>query len=78
MLLERAAAQNDRVALDILEQYGKTLARYAVAGLRKADMLDADIDVVLSGSILKCRIPVLKETVAAQIPQACRTRPHCG
>ncbi len=67
MLLERAAAQNDRVALDILEQYGKTLARYAVAGLRKADMLDADIDVVLSGSILKCRIPVLKETVAAQI-----------
>ncbi len=66
-LLEQAAAMNDPAALDVLAQFGRDIARYAVAGLRRMDMLEGPVEVVLSGSVFKCRIPVLEESVAAEI-----------
>ena len=66
-LLEQAAEQNDTVALQILSRYGREIARYVVAGMRRLEMLDAPVDVVLSGSIFKCKLPVLQDAVAAEI-----------
>lgn len=67
LILEDAAALNDQVALDILANYGTNIAAYVVAGMEKLAMLDCDIDVVLSGSIFKCKIPVLREAVTLGI-----------
>ncbi len=66
-LLEQAAAMNDLQALDVLSRFGRDIARYAVAGLRRMDMLERPVEVVLSGSVFKCQIPVLQESVAAEI-----------
>jgi N-acetylglucosamine kinase-like BadF-type ATPase len=66
-LLEQAAALNDPAALDVLGGFGRDIARYAVAGLKRMDMLHGPVEVVLSGSVFKCRLPVLQESVAAEI-----------
>ena len=66
-LLEQAAAQNDPVALHIFSRYGYDIARYAVAGMRRLGMLGDPVDVVLSGSIFKCKLPILEEAVASEI-----------
>ena len=67
IILEEAAARNDSVALGILADYGKNIAMYAVLGMKKLSMLDMDADVILSGSIFKCRLPVLREAVSLEI-----------
>ncbi len=69
IILEEAAARNDSVALGMLADYGRNIAMYAVLGMQKLSMLDMDmdVDVVLSGSIFKCRLPVLREAVSLEI-----------
>lgn len=66
-LLERAAAMNDPAALEVLARFGRDVARYAVSGLRRMGMLEEAVEVVLSGSVFKCGLPVLQESVAAEI-----------
>lgn len=66
-LLFQAADIEDAVALDIIKEFGCNIARYTVAGLRRFDMLQTDIDIVISGGIFKARNPVLKETLNYEI-----------
>lgn len=67
ILLEDAAKANDKVALEIFHNYGKEIAHYVIAGLKRFQMLDSDVDVLLSGSIFKCSLQVLQESVKAEI-----------
>ncbi len=67
LLLEQAALENDPVALQILADYGRDTARYAIAGMRRLGLLETALDVVLSGSVFKCRAPVLRDTVISEI-----------
>lgn len=68
-LLEQAAMQNDPVALKILAGYGREIAKYAIAGMRRLGLLEEEIEVVLSGSIFKCKAPILQDAVISQIHQ---------
>lgn len=62
-VLEEAALEGDEVAKGILRVYARDIARYVVVGLKRFDMLSLDVEVVLSGSIFKCRAPELIDTV---------------
>lgn len=85
-LIEQAAAQNDAVALEIFNSYGRDIARYAIAGMKRLHLLGEPVDVVLSGSIFKCKLPILQDAVAAEIHRCaahavvvnCRYEPIVG
>lgn len=62
-LLEQAALSGDAVAADIWRDYGRVLAKYVTARMRRMDMLEEESDVILSGSVLKCRVPALHEAI---------------
>ena len=66
-VLEKIALEGDGVALEVLRVFGRDIARYAVAGLARFDMLKSEVDVVLSGSVFKCRARVLQDTVTQEI-----------
>lgn len=67
ILLERAAMANDKVAVRIFSDFGEAIAKYIVTAIAKMDMLDTPVKVILSGSIFKCKVPVLKEAVSLEI-----------
>lgn len=67
IILEKSASMNDIVSLEIFADYGENIAKYVIHGMEKLNMLDMDVDVILSGSIFKCKIPVLHDSVAFQI-----------
>lgn len=69
-VLEKAALQGDAVAKDVLRTFGEDIAQYVVAGLKRFDMLDGDVEVVLSGSVFKCRARELMDAVAGRILSA--------
>ncbi|TJY43555.1 hypothetical protein E5161_06690 [Cohnella pontilimi] len=67
-------SSGDEVARGIVENYGRSITRYALAGLRKIGDPELRTDVVLSGSIFKAKDRLLQkvigETLAQQAPQA--------
>lgn len=67
LLVEEAAAANDAVALKLLADFGRDISMFAIQGLKRYEMINMDVDVVLSGSIFKCKVPVLKEAVSLEI-----------
>ena len=67
LLVEKAALSNDQVANEILEEYAIAFSKYAIAGMGRLNMLDKATDVVLSGSVFKCRAPILKDSVIKEI-----------
>jgi Predicted N-acetylglucosamine kinase len=86
LLIEKAAMENDWVSLQILENYGRYIAQYVVAGLKRFEMLSDEVDVILSGSIFKSKVPVLLEALSAEIHRfsvnakiiSCRYEPIVG
>ncbi len=62
-----AAAGGDNLASGILKSFGIGYAGMAIAGLRKMDMLDIDVEVVLSGSVFKGHGPLLIDTIKSEI-----------
>jgi N-acetylglucosamine kinase-like BadF-type ATPase len=64
----------DEAAVKIVEAFGKSITRYAIAGLDKIGDPHLQTDVVLSGSIFKAEDGLLQkvitETLAQQAPQA--------
>lgn len=62
-LLEREALEGDPVAVGIWQDYGKTLAGYVTTRMRIMEMLPEETDVILSGSVLKCRVPALHRAI---------------
>lgn len=62
-ILEKAAKLGDAVAQNILWRFGIQFGRYVACGLQKMNMQSHPVDVVLSGSIFKCREPQLRDGV---------------
>lgn len=69
MLLEQAALMNDSVAIQVWESFGTQYGKYVVCGLRRMGLLEEESEVVLSGSIFKCKSPALKQAVEKEIRQ---------
>ncbi len=69
ILLEQAALMNDSVALSIWESFGTQYGKYIVSGLRRMELLGEESEVVVSGSIFKCKSPALKQAVEREIMQ---------
>lgn len=67
ILLERAAAEGDAVSLKIWEDYGKTLAKYITVRMRLMGLKEEKIEIILSGSIFKCKLPQFTENVVEGI-----------
>lgn len=63
--LDKAAQANDRVALEILREFGTSLSKYAVAAIQKYEM--PACDVVVSGGVFKITAPILLDTVRANV-----------
>jgi N-acetylglucosamine kinase-like BadF-type ATPase len=61
--LEQAANKGDIAAKRILVKFGQQFGKYAVCALKKLNMLDMPADIVVSGSIFKCREPELRDGV---------------
>lgn len=66
-LLLEAAEENDRVALDVIREFSRSVARYAAGSLRKFGLVGKDCDVVLSGGVFKSANPLFAETIAAAV-----------
>lgn len=62
-LLERAALDGDAVAEGIWRDYGGILAGYVTARMEIMGMRRQETDVILSGSVLKCRVPALHQAI---------------
>lgn len=69
-LLDKIAGEKDPVACRILENFGRELARYGVAAMRKLDLLEEPLEIVLSGSVFKCKSPDLMEGVRQEFSKA--------
>lgn len=74
LLLEETALAGDVVSCALLDAFGRDITQYVVAGLRRFDMLWEKTEVVLSGSVFKCRAPQLtaavQEVVLSSAPRA--------
>lgn len=74
LILEEAALAGDAVSCALLDTFGRDIAQYVVAGLRRFDMLLEETEVVLSGSVFKCRAPQLtaavQEVILSSAPHA--------
>jgi len=66
-LLFEAAEESDRVALEIISQFGLSISRYPVAAIQKHRAQYAELDIVLSGGLFKAKGNLLTETVGAEI-----------
>ncbi|WP_276357134.1 N-acetylglucosamine kinase [Cohnella caldifontis] len=73
-LVFEAARAGDPAAVGILERHGESVARYAIAGLRRIGDAGLRTDVVLSGSIFKAKDRILQRSIAGKLameaPQA--------
>lgn len=67
----QAAGEGDAVAASIIDSFGRGAAEYAVAGLRMRNMDQAEVDVVLSGSVLNPGNTMLKESICSVIYEKC-------
>lgn len=56
-------ARNDEVTYELIDEFAHDLSRYVYAGLNKFNMCDSDVDVVLSGSVLKGKDNLLTEKI---------------
>ena len=69
-LVFEEAYQGDLAAAEILRRFGEGSAELVVNGLRRLDMLQTDVDVVLSGSVFKGVGPLLVDCLTAGIHMA--------
>lgn len=67
ILLEEAASLGDREAIYIWEQYGREMVVFLTARMKKMQLCDQNVDIVLSGSIFKCKIKSFQNTVKEEI-----------
>jgi N-acetylglucosamine kinase-like BadF-type ATPase len=66
-LVFRAACEGDLGACKILKSFAEGLAEMVTAGLRRFNMTQMELDVVLSGSVFKGPGPLVEEFMAASI-----------
>jgi N-acetylglucosamine kinase-like BadF-type ATPase len=70
LVAEETALAGDEASIALLRRFGRDVAAYAVAGLRRFHLEGDAIEVVLSGGVFKCRAPALLEAVRAEIRKA--------
>ncbi len=66
-MLLAAAACGDEVAQTVVERQADEVAALALAALRRLDLVDAAVPVVLGGGVLAARDPGLTEGIRARI-----------
>lgn len=66
-IVEKAALEGDTAANNVLREFAQGIVPYLVSGMKQLGILKEKTDIVLSGSIFKCKAPVLLETVKAEI-----------
>ena len=66
-LLFEAAGQSDRVALEIISQFGVSISRYPIAAIQKHGAQNAEMDIVLSGGLFKAKDTLLIKTITDEI-----------
>jgi N-acetylglucosamine kinase-like BadF-type ATPase len=69
-LLDTAALDGIPAAIGLFAYYGRRWALYVISALRKLELLDTPLDLVLSGSIFKCRDRTLTDTLSAELAAA--------
>lgn len=69
IILEDAAREGDKVAADIWIDYGKKIVDYLRVRMDKMGILECDTDIVLSGSIFKCKFQEFQNAVEEEIRQ---------
>ena len=62
-----AAADGDPVAGTVVERQADEVAALALAALRRLDLVDADVPVVLGGGVLAARDPGLTEGIRSRL-----------
>ncbi len=67
IVLEEAAHMGDKVSKNIWYRFGKQFGRYVIAAMKRMDMLGYEAEVVLSGSIFKCKEPELRQGVEDEL-----------
>lgn len=67
IVVEKAALEGDLTAKRIYQEFAQGIVPYIISGMRKMDILNEKVDVVLSGSIFKCKEPVLRRTVESEL-----------
>lgn len=74
VILERAACNGDVVAGKIWTEFGENIARYLTVRMCKMGIQEECIDVVLSGSIFKCKYEKfqqsVKDKILSEVPKA--------
>ncbi len=67
MIIEEEACGGDEVAAGIWKNYGKVIAGYLTARARKMGICGEKMDIVLSGSIFKCKFQEFQAKVKEEI-----------
>ena len=66
-VVEKVAMEGDQVATEVYADFARGIVPYILSGMRQLDILDEKVDIVLSGSIFKCKVPALRETVESEL-----------
>ena len=70
IIVGEEALRSDAVSARILERFGRDEAAYAVAAIRRMGLEREPVDVILSGSVFKCKAPMLLQAVRDAILEA--------
>lgn len=74
VILAEEAETGDSVAADIWIRYGKHIVKYLTARVKRMGLQEKEMDIVLSGSIFKCKFRkfqmAVKEEILSKIPDA--------
>ncbi|SDR24690.1 N-acetylglucosamine kinase [Thermostaphylospora chromogena] len=65
--LLRAAGEGDAVATALVERQAEEIALFAETAMRRLDLLDSPVEVVLGGGVLAARDPLLTRLVDAEL-----------
>lgn len=65
--LLRAAGEGDAVAAALVERQAEEIALFAETAMRRLDLLDVSVEVVLGGGVLAARDPLLTRLVDAEL-----------
>jgi len=62
-ILDECAEAGDAVSLGIFKNFGHAWFRYFEAGLKKLDMTNPTLELVISGGVFKCKNPTMLNTI---------------
>ncbi len=66
-LVFEEAGKGDHAAINIITYFGVGCAELLVNGIRRMEMMDLEVEIVLSGGIFKAKSPMLREILARDV-----------